>query len=123
MEFMVVVEGDAGGWKVDREALTEVIRAHWPDVRTDRTDRSEVRSVIWEMETEYGWGEAYLHRDGTCLYLDVWEKDAIRLATAFRHLTPPHLRLVFCDEGYSYDVRVPAGATEEELAELVRTAG
>ncbi|MGA6171781.1 hypothetical protein ACPEIF_16230 [Streptomyces sp. NPDC012600] len=123
MTFVAVVEGDAGGWHVDRCALTEAIRARWPEVEVDSSARSAVRSLIWELDTVNGPGEAYLHEDGTCLYMDVWEEDAVRLAIAFRRLTPTHLDLVFCDEGYTFDVPVPAGTTEAELMALVKAAG
>ncbi|KAB2589699.1 hypothetical protein [Streptomyces arboris] len=123
MTFVVVVEGEAGGWSVDRGALTEVIRARWTGVEIDSSARSGVRSLIWEFDTANGPGEAYLHEDGTCLYMDVWEEDAIWLVTAFRRLTPIHLDLVFCDESYTFDVRVSAGTTEAELMALVSAAG
>ncbi|MFG2369637.1 hypothetical protein ACGFY3_50160 [Streptomyces mirabilis] len=123
MTFLAVVEGDAGGWHVDRDALTEAIRARWAEVAIASSHHSEVRSHIWEFNTENGPGEAYLHEDGTCLYMDVWEDDAIWLAIAFRRLTPMHLDLVFCDEGYTFDVRLPTGTTEAELMALVNAAG
>ncbi|XIE77552.1 hypothetical protein AB6O49_03255 [Streptomyces sp. SBR177] len=82
-----------------------------------------MRSLIWELDTANGLGEAYLHEDGTCLYLDVRQEDAIWLAVAFRRLTPMHLGLVFCDQGYTFDVRVPARTTEAELTALVKAAG
>ena len=103
--------------------LTEAIRARWPGGEIDSTQRSEVRSLIWQFETENGPGEAYLHEAGTCLYMDVWEKDAIWLAIVFRRLTPTDLDLVFCDEGYTFDVRLRAGTTEAELTDLVNAAG
>ncbi|MER5582250.1 hypothetical protein ABT090_11430 [Streptomyces asoensis] len=123
MTFLVVVEGDAGGWCVDRDALTKAIRVRWPEVEIDSVHRSEVRSLIWQFMTENGPGEAYLHEDGICLYMDVWEEDAIWLAIVFRRLAPMSLDLVFCDEGYTFDVRVPAGTTEAELTDLVNAAG
>ncbi|MEU9862544.1 hypothetical protein AB0D99_16900 [Streptomyces sp. NPDC047971] len=81
-----------------------------------------MRSLIWIFDTDSGLGEAYLHEDGTCLYMDVTESDAIWLTIAFRRLTPIHCGLVFCEEGYFFDVRVPAGTTEGELMALVSTA-
>ncbi|MFE4057589.1 hypothetical protein ACFXP3_15045 [Streptomyces sp. NPDC059096] len=123
MTFLAVVEADAGGWHVDRDALTDAIRARWAEVRIDSTHRSEVHSVVWDFDTENGPGEAYLHEDGTCLYMDVWKEDAIWLAIAFRRLTPMHLDLVFCDEGYTFDVRLPTGSTDAELMALVNAAG
>ncbi|MFF4733203.1 hypothetical protein ACFY3M_49965 [Streptomyces mirabilis] len=123
MTFLVVVEGDAGGWRVDRDALTDAIRARWSEVEIDSMHRSEVRSLIWEFQTENGPGEAYLHEDGTCLCMDVWEEDTIWLAIVFRRLTLMGLDLVFCDEGYTFDVRVRAGMTEAERTDLVNAAG
>ena len=123
MTFLAVVEGDVGGWRIDRDALTDAIRARWSEVEIDSMHRSEVRSLIWQFETENGPGEAYLHEDGTCLYMDVWEEDAIWLAIVFRELTPMDLDLVFCDEGHTFDVRLRAGTTEAELTDLVNAAG
>lgn len=123
MTFLAVVDGDAGGWHVDRDALTDAIRVRWAEVAIESSHRSEVRSLIWEFDTDSGPGEAYLHEDGTCLYMDASEEDAIWLAIAFRRLTPMHLDLVFCDEGYSFDVRLPTGTTEAELVALVNAVG
>jgi hypothetical protein len=123
MTFLVLVAGDSGGWRVDQEELTEAIGGRWADVTIDSTHRSEVRSLIWEFETENGPGEAYLDEDGTCLYIDVWEKDAVWLASVFCGLAPTGLDLAFCDEGYTFDVRLQAGATERELTDLVNAAG
>lgn len=77
MTFVAVAEGDAGGWRAERGALTEVIRARWAEVEIDWSARIAVRSLIWELDTANGPGEAYPHEDGTCLYMDVWEEDAI----------------------------------------------
>ena len=123
MTFLAVVDGDAGGWHVDRDALTDAIRVRWAEVAIESSHRSEVRSLIWEFDTDSGPGEAYLHEDGTCLYMDASEEDTIWLAIAFRRLTPMHLDLVFCDEGYSFDVRLPTGTTEAELVALVNAVG
>ncbi|MFE2537075.1 hypothetical protein [Streptomyces sp. NPDC059371] len=123
MTFLAVVEGDAGGWHIDRGALTDAIRARWSEVEIDSMHHSEVRSLIWQFKTGNGPGEAYLHEDGTCLYMDVWQEDAIWLAIVFRRLVPTDLDLVFCDEGYNFDVRLRAGTTEAELTDLVNAAG
>ncbi|MGW6606179.1 hypothetical protein [Streptomyces sp. NPDC055036] len=122
MTYLVMVEGDQSGWSLDRATLTEAIRTRWADVVIDPVHRSEARSHLWEFETENGPGEAYLHEDGTCLYMDVWEEDAVWLAIVFRRIAPADLALVFCDEGYTFHVRLDADATEAELTELVNGA-
>lgn len=91
MTFLVVVESDAGGWRVDRDGLTQAICARWTEADIDSTHRSAVRNLMWEFETENGSGEAFLHEDGTCFYMDVRLEDAIWLAITFRRLTPPVL--------------------------------
>ncbi|WP_433398448.1 hypothetical protein [Streptomyces sp. CA-146814] len=118
-QFLVLVDGEAGGWQVDREALTAAIRARWSGVEVDSTHRSEVRSICWYFETENGSGEAYLHQDGTCLYLDAWQEEAAWLAVVFRRLAPADLDLIFCDEGYNFDVRLRTEATDAELTALM----
>ncbi|MGW3957480.1 hypothetical protein ACWEKM_42885 [Streptomyces sp. NPDC004752] len=82
-----MVEGDAGGWHINRDALTDAIRARRSGLEIDSMRCSEVRSLVWQFKTENGPGEAYLHEDGTCLYTDVWEEDAIWLAIVFRRLS------------------------------------
>ena len=119
---MVLVDGDAGGWRADHEALTQAIREGWAGVEIDSTPRSEARNCCWSFETEDGAGEAYLHEDGTCLYVDTPQADAVRLAVAFRKLTPPGLDLVFCDEGYNFDIRLGPETTDAELIESMNDA-
>ncbi|MEI7034666.1 hypothetical protein [Streptomyces pratensis] len=96
MTFVVVVEGEAGGWHVDRGALTEVVRARWTEVEIDASVRSAARSLTWSLGSANGPGELYLHEDGTCLYMDVGEGGAIWSAIAFRRLDarPPRPRVL-----------------------------
>jgi hypothetical protein len=91
----------------------------WVAVEIDSTHRSEAQSFSWSFEAENGPGEAYLHEDGTCLYLDVWLEDAAWLTVVFRRLAPAHLDVVFCDEGYTFDVRLRPEATDAELTDLM----
>ncbi|MBC3843395.1 hypothetical protein GXW82_33760 [Streptacidiphilus sp. 4-A2] len=116
MPYLAVVDGNAGGWRVDQEALKEAIPDRRADVGIRSEHHSELRPLAWEFETTNGPGEAYLHVEGTCLYMDIWEAGAIRLAVLFRKLTPTRLDLAFCDEGYTFDVRLPFETTESELA-------
>ncbi|WP_181802349.1 hypothetical protein [Streptomyces shenzhenensis] len=118
-QFLVLVDNESGGWRVDAEALTTAIRGRWTAVGIDSTHRSEARSFGWSFETENGPGEAYLHEDGTCLYLDVWQADAAWLAIVFRRLAPADLDVVFCDESYTFNVRLPPEATDAELTDLM----
>ena len=119
-QFLVLADSEAGTWRVDAEALTTALRTRWAPVEIVPPHRSEARSFSWSFETENGPGEAYLHEDGTCLYLDVWQADAVWLAIVFRRLAPAHLDVVFCDESYTFDVRLRPEATDAELTDLMR---
>lgn len=118
-QFLVLADSEAGGWRVDAEALTTAFRTRWAAVEIDSIQRSEVQSFSWSFETDNGPGEVYLHEDGTCLYLDVWQEDAAWLAVVFRRLAPAHLDVVFCDEGYTFDIRLLPDATVAELIDLM----
>ncbi|MER6333759.1 hypothetical protein ABT298_31425 [Streptomyces sp. NPDC001034] len=121
-QFLVLADSQPGGWRVDVEALTTAIRAHWTAIQIDATHQSEARSLSWSFVTENGPGEAYLHEDGACLYLDVWPADAAWLAIVFRRLAPTDLAVVFCDEGYNFDVPLRPEATDAELTDLMTQA-
>ncbi|EPD56216.1 MULTISPECIES: hypothetical protein [Streptomyces] len=118
-QFLVLTDSEARGWRVDVDALTTAMRARWVPVEIDSTHRSEAQSFGWFFEAENGPGEAYLHEDGTCLYLNVWLEDAAWLAVVFRRLAPAHLDVVFCDEGYNFHVRLRPEATDAELTDLM----
>lgn len=118
-QFLVLTDSEAGGWRVDVDALTTAIQARWAAVEIDSPRRSEAQSFSWRFEATNGPGEAYLHQDGTCLYLDVWQEDAAWFAVVFRRLVPAHLDVVFCDEAYTFDIRLRPEATDAELTDLM----
>ncbi|PRY01002.1 hypothetical protein CLV72_102635 [Allonocardiopsis opalescens] len=57
--------------------------------------------------------------DATGLYLDAALADSARLACLLRQWMPDEVDLVFCDQGYTFDIRVRPGATAAELIEEV----
>ncbi|MFI6107327.1 hypothetical protein [Streptomyces sp. NPDC051310] len=122
-QFLVFVEGEAAGWRVDRDALAAAIRRRWADAETDATHHDEMRSFGWRFGTEDGPGEAYLHEEGTCLSMDVPDEDAVWLAVVFRELAPAGLGLVFCDAGYHVHVPLRQDTSEAELRDLLDAAG
>lgn len=73
-DFLAVVERDAGGWRIDRGALTDAIHVRWSEVEIDSIHRSDVCSLAWQFKTENGPGEAYLHENGICLYMTSGKK-------------------------------------------------
>jgi len=115
MTFLVLVDPATTPWTADRGALTQVIQSVWTHVEIDSSARGEARAVTWAFETDAGAAEAYLHADGTCLYVDAAWADAVRLAMAFRRMAPETVEVVFCDDIYSFDVHMTHQTTEADL--------
>lgn len=58
--------------------------------------------------------------DETGLSLDAALADSAQLACLLRQWMPDSVELVFCDQGYNFDVRISPGATVAELIEEAR---
>ncbi|MBZ9593492.1 hypothetical protein K7B06_00010 [Streptomyces erythrochromogenes] len=121
--FMALFDGATTPWRADPVALTPPIRALWPDAEVDAPHRSEACGFRWTAETEEGPVEAYLHEDGTCLYLDTSLADAARLACLFRRFVPPDIELVLCDVGYNFHLALMPGIANTELIAQMHSVG
>lgn len=113
--FMAFFDGSTTTWRVSSAAVTSAITELWPQVEVDPTQRSEVCAFSWNFCTDEGPGEVLLPEDGTGLYLDAPLADSAQVACLLRELMPESVDLVFCDQGYYFDVRVQPGVTAAEL--------
>ncbi len=113
--FMAFFDGSTTTWRVGSAAVTSAIMGRWAEVEADPTHRSEVCAFSWSFCTDEGPGEVFLPEDGTGLYLDAGLADSAQVACLLRQLMPDSVELVFCDEGYNFDVRVQSGVTVAEL--------
>ncbi|MEU9158502.1 hypothetical protein [Streptomyces sp. NPDC048417] len=113
--FMAFFDGSTTTWRVSSAAVTSGITELWAEVEADPTQRSEVCAFSWSFCTDEGPGEVLLPDDGTGLYLDAALADSAQVACLLRRLMPDSVELVFCDQGYNFDVRVQPGVTAAEL--------
>ncbi|MEX3101911.1 MULTISPECIES: hypothetical protein [unclassified Streptomyces] len=113
--FMAFFDGSTTTWRVSSAAVTSGITELWPEVEADPTQLSEVRAFRWSFCTDEGQGEVLLPEDGTGLYLDAALADSAHVACLLRRLMPASVELVFCDQGFNFDVRVQPGVTAAEL--------
>ncbi|MFD8965669.1 hypothetical protein ACFV0C_11785 [Streptomyces sp. NPDC059568] len=113
--FMAFFDGSTTTWRASSAVVTSAITDLWAEVETDPTRRSEACAFSWSFCTDEGPGEVFLPEDETGLYLDAALADSAQLACLLRRLMPDAVDLVFCDEGYNFDVRVGPGATAAEL--------
>lgn len=117
--FMAFFDGSTTTWRVSSAVVTAAITDLWSEVEVDPTRRSEACAVSWSFSTDKGPGEVFMPEDETGLYLDAALADSAQLACMLRQWMPDSVDLVFCDQGYNFDVRVGPGATAAELIEEV----
>jgi hypothetical protein len=123
MTFLALVDVATADWRADSAALMAVMRSGWSQVETGSSALSEARSVVWTFRTDVDPAEAYLHRDGTCLYTDASLADAARLAVLLRGLAPEYVKVIFCHDGYNFDVHVTRQMTAADLVSAVGCPG
>lgn len=116
MTYLVVFESEE--FAVAADTLANALRTDWPQATVRRNDPpagTEVRDVEWELPYGTEQVEGHSHVDGTCIYLDGPIDPVAQLALWYRGLVPEGIDVIFCDEGYAFDVAVSASTTKEEL--------
>ena len=114
MTCLVVFDGKRAGWHLDRQVLLTSLSRDCPDVEP-RVGESELRDVSWAVTGPESRLEAYLHSDGTCLYLDGDLATAAKLAIWYRGLIPERIEVTFCDDEFTFAVPVNADTTAGDL--------
>ncbi|MFD0078683.1 hypothetical protein ACFVIY_40570 [Streptomyces sp. NPDC127166] len=113
--FLVLFDDFGTTWRVEPSVLTPVLQGIWADTVIDPTVRSEARGFTWSSQTSCGSAETYLDTDGTCLYIDAALTDAARIACVFRDCVPGSIEVIFCDQGYNFDLVITPDTTPAEL--------
>ncbi|MFF3652710.1 hypothetical protein ACFYXV_29250 [Streptomyces sp. NPDC002181] len=113
--FLVLFDDSSTTWRFEPSALTPVLQGIWADTVIDPTIRSEARGFAWSFQTTCGSAETYLDTDGTCLYIDAAFTDAAQIACIFRDCVPGSIEVIFCDQGYNFDLVITPGAIPAEL--------
>ncbi|MFI9118137.1 hypothetical protein ACIGW0_01820 [Streptomyces bikiniensis] len=119
MSFMAFFDGATTPWRADPAVLTSAIRDRWDEVEVDPRHRSEVCAYSWAFRAGEGLVDVFFAEDGTGLYVDATLPDAAEVACLLRRFVPEDVALVFCDQGYSFDVWISPGST---VADLIRAA-
>ncbi|MFF9056706.1 hypothetical protein ACF09Z_36840 [Streptomyces erythrochromogenes] len=113
--FLVLFDDSSTTWRIEPSALTPLLQDIWADTVIDPTIRSEARGFTWGFQTSRGPAETYLHTDGTCLYIDAALTDAAQIACIFRDCVPGSIEVIFCDQGYNFDLAITPDTTPAEL--------
>ncbi|MFE2275393.1 hypothetical protein ACFXB4_40015 [Streptomyces lavendulae] len=113
--FLALFDHTNTTWSVEPSALTSALQDIWADTVIDPITRNEARGFTWNFETSSGPGETYLHTDGMCLYIDTAFADAAEIACLFRRYVPGSIEVIFCDQGYNFDLVITPDTTPAEL--------
>ncbi|MFJ8041355.1 hypothetical protein ACIRBX_12700 [Kitasatospora sp. NPDC096147] len=117
--FMAFFDGSTTAWRIDVGALSAGIAELWGELEVDPARRGEVCAFRWSCRSGERPAEVLMAEDGTGLYLDAPLSEAVRVACLLRRFVPEAVELVFCDEGYCFDVRVrPEASAAELMAEV-----
>ncbi|WP_052411135.1 hypothetical protein [Streptomyces sp. NRRL S-118] len=116
MTYLVVFDSDE--WSVGQDVLVASLAAEWPDAairRNQPPEGSKVRDIEWQLKRGGEEVEGHTHVDGRCIYLDGDIALVADLALWYRTLVPKDIDVVFCDEGYSFDVTIDDTTTKDDL--------
>ncbi|MDT0268766.1 hypothetical protein RM844_20985 [Streptomyces sp. DSM 44915] len=113
--YLAFFDGSTTPWRLDAAEVTTALAGSWGAVDAAPIRFAERPAVRWVVPTDDGPGEVVLPENGTGLYFDASLPDSARLAALLRRLVPDAVELVFCDQGYYFDVRVQPGTTAAEL--------
>jgi hypothetical protein len=120
LTYLAIFDGAQSHWSVSREELLASLRVSWPEIQAKvESGRDETHDITWSAQGEAGLIDVYHHRDGTCLYLDGAMEDAASFAVWYRTLVPPAVELIFCDDSYSFSVRIASQMTAADLVDAV----
>lgn len=114
MTYLAIADGN--GAIVERETLLTALKDSHPDVRPRLTfAEGDTRDVAWSYIGVGGPTDIYTLQNRACLCIDGSLEDAAPLAVWYRTLVPGDVRVIFCDESYTFDVPITVGMRPAEL--------
>jgi hypothetical protein len=110
-------------WQVDQRELAEVLLRDWPDAEiqdpTPADEDADGRGHRWVCHISGHEVEAWLNKQGTCLYMDGEFHAVAELASWFRGCMPREIEFSMCDDVYSFQVDIEYGTSAHEIVESV----
>jgi hypothetical protein len=125
MRYLIFFETPDGGWRVPRQTVMTRLSSDWPGatlVPAAEMGVTRMRDVGWTYAEDGAGIEGWSAMDGSGISLEGDDELVVRFAAWYRGLVPDTITVRFSDEMYSFDFQVPAGASADELAELLAQA-
>jgi hypothetical protein len=124
VSYLVMLDGKGTKWRIHREWLEDALHRDWPgsvglvhqpSQLADGTDR-EVFRVFKACD---GFVEGFIHKDGTCFYLDGQADEVAAFAAWFRFIVPADIELTFLDSAYTFNTTLAPGCSKEDVLEVM----
>ncbi|MFE7278581.1 hypothetical protein [Streptomyces sp. NPDC057623] len=120
MTYLVFASREDVDWQVEQREMAEILSQEWSDAeiqdQTHADEEVEGRGFRWISHIRGHEVEAWLNKEGTCLYIDGDLDAAAELASWFRRRMPSEVEFAMCDDVYSFQVDVEYGASAREIA-------
>ncbi|HEX8821667.1 MAG TPA: hypothetical protein VF794_17210, partial [Archangium sp.] len=104
--------------------FTSSLTAQWPGATVERIvnpDRSH--ALEFQVPMVHSHVEGLLDRTGSSINFEGDLRDMSEFVQWCRSLIPPHLRLIFCDEGMNGDVKVTPPMTAADILQAFYASG
>lgn len=100
------------------------LTARWPGTTVERISNPE-RSYALEFQVPMAHSqvEGLLDRTGSSINFEGDLRNMSEFVQWCRSLIPPHLRLIFCDEGMNGEVKVTPPMTAVDILQAFRASG
>ncbi|MEU7213856.1 hypothetical protein AB0B06_36370 [Streptomyces sp. NPDC044989] len=123
MTYLLFASEEGDGWQVEQREMAELLLQDWPDAEiqdsTPADAEADGRGLRWICRISGHEIEAWLNKQGTCLYID-GEFDAVAdLASWFRGRMPREVAYSMCDDVYSFHVDIAYEASARDIVDSV----
>ncbi|WP_432080718.1 hypothetical protein [Streptomyces sp. WAC 04229] len=123
MTYLVFASEEDVDWQAGQRGLAEVLLRDWPDAEiqdpTPADAEVDGRGLRWICHIGGHEIEAWLNKQGTCLYIDGEFEAAAEVASWFRGHMLREVEFSICDDVYSFQVGIEYEASAREIVESV----
>ena len=121
--YLMFASEEGADWQVEQRELADALVRGWPDAEiqepTAADDASDGRGLRWICHIDGHEVEAWLNKQGTCLYIDGEFDAAAELASWFRVYAPREVAFSMCDDVYSFQVDIGYGDSARQIVDSV----
>jgi len=121
MKYYIITEKDGLPSAAD---FTSMLTARWPGSTVEQiSNQARSYALEFQLPMAHSHVEGLLDRTGSSINFEGDLRDMSEFVEWCRSLIPPHLRLVFCDEGMNGEVKVTPLMTATDILQAFYANG